>query len=170
MNIIIAVPHVCVVSEILDPICDPSSYKFAQTIKTLIPRSVLVKSQNPRMICDNNRMIWRNSPMRNELRKLMIKPFVILEIRTFANGENWDLSHDPDIILLPLKSTNKTLLKKVYNSLASSFLVDILLGSSINDIQVEIAEKDGLGIIIELRQDLSTDKVSKIGKLLQDLF
>jgi len=172
MKIIIYAPHVCIVTNLrLDPSCDYRSKQYAQAVHKAIPRSTLIQSRTLRAECDNNRWWCRMiTPSRRRLRQVMQGRFRVYEIHTFRHGSVWRTggpSFNPEIVLLRVGSD--TLIDKVYAALKRFFDVAILQGSDVNDVQTEVQERNGEGVLIELRQDLTIDRVMQIGRVLKKL-
>ncbi len=167
MKVIIYAPHVCLLSSpLLEPGCDYKSKTYARAISKVIPNSVVIQSRTLRAECDNNRIKCRNTPSRKRLRDVINKNNFILEVHTFKAGGNvWNYGSDPEIVLLTV-GKNEYITRYIYDALKKDFDVKMLKGSTRNDIQMEVQEKNSQGVLIEFRQDLSDDRVENIGKII----
>lgn len=170
MNIIVHTPHSCLLSlfsSLLGELCDYRSRTYGRIIHKFIENSIYIQSRTLRAICDNNRIQCRNTPSRKRLREYMKNGnFIVFEIHTFPPDTiNWKLDKNPSIVLLTVGNDNR-LLYRVYEILKPYFSIDIVQGSDVNDIQMEVQEYGGSGVLIELNQTLSLDQAKQIGQLL----
>lgn len=169
-EIIVYNPHTCVISKVEDPNCDFRSREYANIISYYIP-SVLITSDIPRYVCDNNRNRCRNSDSRNRLRPYIKPNNFILEVHSFTKlDNNWfdGKRVEPDIVLL--SSNNRKIVKGIQKLLSPYYDVVILEGSPINDIQKEVNEKMSNGVLIELAYELKHSDITHIAKLLRGFF
>ena len=173
MKTIVYAPHVCnvILSEIFDPGCDYRSRVFAKILSKQIPKSKLILSRTQRAECDNNRKWCRNTPSRIRLRKEMEtfrENFLVIEVHTFSDVEQYwrkNVAREPDIVILVVNNIIPSV--KAYGVLSKEFDVDIIQASKTNDVQIEVKEYGGKGILLELNQRLSNPQIIRIGKILK---
>lgn len=177
-QILIYTPHVCLnTTPFDDPACDYRSRSFGRILRRHIPNSILVESRTKRSECDNNRVQCRQTPSRSRLRSRMVGKFVVFEVHTFSSVENWggkntNMPKDVEIVLLRMPHDDddgtNNLIGRTYRLLKKhKFSVHILRGDRKNDVQAEIVERGGTGILIEFHDKLTVDRVRQMGKLLK---
>ncbi len=124
---------------------------------------------------DNNRVICRQqTPSRIRLRQSITPNSFVIEVHTFDRNLSrwrerkwwrWKQPREPDVVILATEN------KRYYGTIARGirnlgYDVRIKQGHPvINDIQKEIRELGGHGILIELAQDLTEAQVRKIGSV-----
>ena len=174
-GVIVYAPHVCVSGKIsLDPGCDFRSRVYAKALNKRV-KGKLIISRTLRAECDNNRVICRQqTPSRIRLRQSITPNSFVIEVHTFDRNLSrwrelkwwrWKQPREPDVVILATEN------KRYYGTIARGirnlgYDVRIKQGHPvINDIQKEIRELGGHGILIELAQDLTEAQVRKIGSV-----
>jgi len=172
--IIVYIPHTCLVAQSFDPGCDYRSKIIGKVIANSIPKSKFISSRTLRAICDNNRSKCRDTPSRRRLRDHMKKDFTVLEIHTFGDkGVMWGINVPHkiiEVVILAARS-NKGLGKLINTTLNKQGVKSkMLVGSpTINDVQLEVLERGGRGVLLEFDEDLSVDRAEFIGKILSKI-
>lgn len=160
-----------------DPGCDKNTRKYAKWIQEENPGSILLQSKTARAICDNNRMVCRNTPMRKKLRKLLEEygeDAIVIDIHSYPSGKSWKLLWDPETVLLDIYQSEETM--KLFGMFreggdgadVEDGSVDsvAIIGSTVNDIQLETRQYGGKAVLLELWDKLGEDDVRKIGKII----
>ena len=183
-NVFITAPHVCINNNEHnhnDPGCDRYSKYYAQQMKQSFPKSRrknvhLFLSRTLRNECDNNRIQCRQTPMRKRLRKSMEKyegDFIGIDIHTFESGDNFQLIEKyfgiVEVVVMDTHRTKlvETLLHFLHKAAINAYFI---VGSEMNDIQYEAKTKfSGKVILLEIRQQLSKEKLRTIGRVISKL-
>lgn len=176
--LIIYVPHTCIDNKIwfiIDPGCDYMTKEYAGFAEEYMEHNNIdtkvIYSEIRRKECDNNRGRCRYTKSRNALRKYITRDNFILEIHSFDKRfGTWrgGVYPDPDVVILSMPSSSY-----VDYTIASfieeqGYDVEILQGSEINDVQKEVNEMNGNGLLLELSQSLKRKDIFLIAKAITE--
>ena len=172
-SIIVYVPHVCLLMQFFDPSCDYRSKGLGLEISKGIPHSVFISSRTLRAVCDNNRKKCRGTSSRKRLREYMIGDFTVIEVHTFGgNISHWKLKSltkiEAVILMTPSGERWGT---TVYSTLKQKgIIIEKIKGDPlVNDVQLEVYERGGKGILLELNENLSRERAKRIGEIISAL-
>lgn len=194
MRLIVTVPHHCLHESYNDVRpndvgCDQHSIRNGRIVaRTLALRAAaserfhpstvvvpLFPSATPRFACDNNRAQCRNrTPFRQRLTDAMNRigdqqqPFVIVDVHSFRRGNDFRLDTNPEIVLLDTHSTR--FVRNAERALRMAG-IDVVshprvVGSPVNDVQLEARQRGGDALLVEVREDLSASRVQRVGEAL----
>jgi len=182
--ILLTVPHGYCVDDITGyRHCDINAFNFARRITkkwkfyAIQNRTFRYIKKGSKGIYDMNRIHSRGTDFRltidtylDSLRKKYNVVPLLYDIHTFNKG-GYDEPKNTDIVLLPLHSSDKELVDILYNELSRNLNVEIYHGSDENDITYKAnVENRAVSILIEIFEELKSEKVDLIGSALMNTF
>ena len=103
----------------------------------------------------------------------MIGDFTVIEVHTFGEDiSHWKLKSSTKIeAVILMTPSGKIWGITVYSSLKRNGIkVKIIKGNPlVNDVQLEVYERGGKGILLELNENLSQQRAKHIGKIISAL-
>lgn len=171
-TIFITAPHICDVDEHRDPSCDAHTREYARMIANSVG-GTLFESGVLRGVIDNNRPMSRGvTHMRRALSQALRQrhgAFLLFDIHSFTHGSDFHLRGNPDVVLLYIRGF-ETLTRALYAQLVRLRVrVDMVEGSTVNDIMMEAARYGGQATLVEIKQSvrIGSDTFEQITRAIQ---